>query len=267
MKIGNLTWKLDKQCSPLCLLRCRLACTVNCLPKDKEATRIETLPNRVLDIWIGEETLIVVTFVQIQDSQHADFPAVVALYEEAFPPSEKVASSAIAERVDREIYQLFVGYEATQVVFMAMFYPMRESEFVLLAYIATHRDYRGQGIGATFLRESVNRLQREAKYLLIEAEDPSCGEDKALRQRRVNFYRRIGARTMEGVKFVLPALSREPPAEMVLMVAPTYQGGRLPGSLVRQLMTQLYVEGYDRPLAEAQQQSFLQNISDFVELV
>ncbi len=208
-----------------------------------------------------------VTFVQLQDSQHPDFPAAIDLYEQAFPPSTKIATSLVIENIERNIYQLFVGYDTSRVVFMAMLYPMAGSEFVLLAYIATHPDYRGQGIGSTFLRQTLDRLQRDSQYLLLEVKNPKFGDDRVLRQRRVNFYRRIGAKVMEGVTFVAPPLSSSLPAELMLMVAPTYKNDVLPGCLVVQLMTQLYVQGYYRSLEELQQQSFIHNVSDFVNLV
>lgn len=208
-----------------------------------------------------------VTFVQLQDSQHPDFPAVIDLYEGAFPPSTKIVTPLAIARIERNIYQLFVGYEASQVVFMAMFYSLRDSEFVLLAYIATHPVYRGQGIGSTFLRQTVDRLQRDSKYLLLEVKNPDFGDDKALRQRRVNFYRRIGARMMKGVRFVPPILSSDPPAELILMIAPTYRESVLPGRLVAQLIAQLYIEGYEGNLEVLQQQSFFRTIGDVVELI
>ena len=93
------------------------------------------------------------------------------------------------------------------------------------------------------------------------------GEDRALRARRVNFYRRIGARVMKGVRFVAPPLSSGPPAELILMVAPAYKSGVLSGDLVVQLMTHLYVQGYRRTLEELQQQAFIHDVSDWVELI
>ncbi len=207
-----------------------------------------------------------VNFLAIKNSQHPDFTAVINIYEEAFPPSERVATSLVEQRIDNGDYQLFVSYQENQVAFMAILSPIRDTQFILLAYIATQTSFRNQGIGSKFLDYLLLKLRQEEKYLLLEVENPQYGNEQQLRKRRLNFYRRMGAQQLKDIRFVIPPLSRKSPVEMLLMIAPPYREKVLSQQMVKKLITWLFVEGYQGSPKSPLLTELLKGIGEIIEL-
>lgn len=205
-----------------------------------------------------------VRFQQIHSSQHPATAAALAIYEEAFPLSEQIPRSRVEERIDSGIYELWVGQRGEAVVFMAILYTLRDSDLILLGYIATHSEARNQGIGSRFFRRILEALQERDRYLLLEVELPN--EADPMTQRRYEFYRRLGALFLQDVRYILPPLSGGEPTEMCLAIAPEYKTPTLAGDRVRQLLCQLFQEVYDRPLSDPLLQTCLQDVPETVYL-
>jgi len=49
---------------------------------------------------------------------------------------------------------------------MALLYPLKSTDFILLDYIATHKGFRGKGIGEAFIRVYTGKLE-EQKVLQV----------------------------------------------------------------------------------------------------
>jgi hypothetical protein len=101
----------------------------------------------------------------------------------------------------------------------------------------------------------------------LDVENPRYGNNKEQRERRVNFYKRLGAKEMKDVRYILPPLSGNIPTEMILMVLPEYGGGKMDGSLVKKLIVQMYKELYDRNENDDILNLFVNDIKNPVELV
>lgn len=206
-------------------------------------------------------------FYQVTEIESADFQAAIEIYEEAFPECERVATVAVAERLKTQSDRLFVRKEADRIVFMAILGKPILEEFVLLGYMATHPDFRNRGFGKTFVMDTLERVRHHGQYLLLEVENPDLGVDGEIRQRRVNFYRRLGAKQLKSVRYILPPLSGAESTEMILMLAPPYPGNCLEGDRVKQIITHLYVNFYDRPLNDPGLSESLKDIGEWVEFV
>jgi GNAT superfamily N-acetyltransferase len=211
------------------------------------------------------DTAAPVRFQQIWSSQHPATAAALAIYEEAFPLSEQIPRPQVEERIDRGMYELWVGQRGEDVVFMAILYTLRDSDLVLLGYMATHKQARNQGIGSRFFQQVLAALQERDRYLLLEVELPT--ESDPMTQRRYGFYQRLGAMFLQDVRYILPPLSGGEPTEMCLAIAPGYKTSSLGGDRVRQLLSQLFQELYDRPLSDPLLQTCLQEVPETVYLV
>jgi len=211
------------------------------------------------------DTAAPVMFQRIDSSQHQATAAALAIYEEAFPLSEQIPRSLVEERIDSGVYELWVGQRGEEVVFMAILYTLRDSDLVLLGYIATHQEARNQGIGSRFLEQVLTALQERDRYLLLEVELPN--EADPMTQRRYGFYQRLGALFLQDVRYILPPLSGGEPTEMCLAIAPGYKTPTLAGDRVRQLLCQLFQEVYERPLSDPLLQTCLQDVPETVYLV
>lgn len=208
-----------------------------------------------------------IDFVIFEDSQHPDFTAVIDIYQEAFPASERIPIPLVKTRINNADYQLFVGYQKSQVVFMAILCNIADTKFVLLAYIATQERFRNQKIGSKFFNYILPRLKQEEKYLLLEVENPQYGENPQLRNRRLNFYRRMGAQQLKDVRFAIPPLEGSLPVEMLLMIAPHFPEQVLSGKIVKKIITWLFVEGYRGSPHSILLAELIKTIEPIVELI
>ena len=206
-----------------------------------------------------------VKFSEIKDINHKDFEEAIKMYEESFPSNERQSIDTIKKRIKENLYQMFIGRLKNEVVFMALLYQLKNTDFVLLDYMATEENFRNKGIGTRFIKNILGKIT--PKYLILEVENPNYGNNREQRERRVNFYKKLGAKEMKDVRYILPPLSGNIPTEMILMVLPEYGGGKMDSSLVKKLIVQMYEELYDRNENDDLLNSFVNDIKNPVELV
>ena len=101
-----------------------------------------------------------------------------------------------------------------------MFAPPEES-FCLLGCMAVDVDYRGAGVGGRlFLRSVQDAAQgRDDLAVLLEVDserEPSA--DHAIRQRRQQFYRRLGCHRIDELDYILPLTGAGAPPRMDIMI-------------------------------------------------
>ena len=188
------------------------------------------------------------------------------IYTASFPPNERHSVDVIRERLVQGRYIFMVGTEQEEIVFFALLWPLRDSEFVLLDYMATKSDHIGRGIGSAFLRKITETPELAGKYLVMEIEKPGNGENRDQRMKRVEFYRRQGAKELEGVRYFMPGLAGGPPTEMILMILPQYDDGEIDAGTVRELISQIYREIYNRGAEDNLLKSFVGEAAGRIQL-
>jgi len=206
-------------------------------------------------------------FRNVSRAEGKEFKEAMELYLAAFPASERHPVEVIAERVNRGLSRLYVGAAAGEVVFLALLWPLKNTDFILLDYIATKDTYRGKGIASAFLEEMRAKLEGTKKYLVLEVESPGAEGGRAEREKRISFYRRHGARQLKGVRYALPPLHGDTPTEMIFMLFPGHPDGRMDGTTVKKLIVQIYQELYGRGADDPLLLSFIGDVGGEVELV
>lgn len=187
-----------------------------------------------------------IEFSELSDSRSMDFDAAMAIYDAAFPASEKQPVETIRTKLHEGAFRIFVGKDQETVAFIAIFWPFPGEDFVLLNYMAADENHRGAGIASRFLKWICTEHQLGKTPILLEVEDPAFGDNQPVRQRRVAFYQRAGARKLKGVRYILPPLSGGKPTLMLLMAIHGQPPRSLSGDCVRSLVTSLYVDLYGR---------------------
>jgi len=205
--------------------------------------------------------------VQITDINHPDFQGALKIYLDSFPPCERQPLEILETRLSNQLYEWFIAKAENQVVGIALLYSLNLTDFILLDYLGTDKEYRSRGIGKTLMSHLVKFAQTQHKILLIEVENPQLCDNSEQAERRIRFYQNNGAKVLESVRYVLPPLSGDVPTEMLLMMVPAGSEGQLAGTLVKQLIEQVYQEMYDRPSQDALLQSFIDEVPDVVQLV
>ena len=207
------------------------------------------------------------SFLEISTVAHPHFAAAIEIYCNAFPDNEKHPVSRIRERVADGRSRLHVALRDDQVVFMALLWPLRGTDFILLDYMATRADQRRRGIGSAFLQHLAEPLRNSNQRLIMEVENAEHGTNTAQRQSRIAFYRRNGARLLQGLRYVLPPLQGDQTTEMNLMMYPAYPGNSLAGATAKQLIVKIYEELYERTINDPLLNSFINDIPPTITLV
>jgi GNAT superfamily N-acetyltransferase len=205
-------------------------------------------------------------FKEINRVDSREFSEAMEIYAEAFPANERHPAPLIAERVRDGLSKLYVASSDDEITFIALLWPLKTTDFLLLDYMATKATHRGKGIASAFLTELGKKLSNSGQYLVMEVEDPKVGDRQNEKEKRVTFYKRHGAKVLEGVRYLLPPLDGTSPTEMILMMFPEHSGKEIGGPLIKSVIFQIYRELYNRQEDDALLGTFVHDIGDSVKL-
>jgi hypothetical protein len=181
-------------------------------------------------------------FLQIDSDTDWRFVEVAALFESAFPSSERKPTAFLSEVLSREDYTLLAQSEGRNLVGFSILFTAT-SGFSLLEYMAVNEAKRGEGRGSDlFKRTATFRPQP----LLLEVEDPNLDGAPLDRARRIRFYSRLGCRLVPDIAYVMPQVSQQEPPPMRLMIA-NYPEPALPTALLSCWVSDIYAQVYGRP--------------------
>jgi hypothetical protein len=206
-------------------------------------------------------------FKEINEIDSNEFAEAMEIYLEAFPANERQSVPTISERVTQGLSKLYVVSLNNEITFLALLWPLKNTDFILLDYMATKSTHRDKGIASTFLMKVRSKLMTIEKHLILEVENPTFGDRTEEKERRVRFYKRHGARELEGVRYLLPPLDGKTPTEMILMVFPEYKDEKISGPTIKTVIIQIYRELYNRQEDDALLGTFVHEIGDTINLV
>jgi ribosomal protein S18 acetylase RimI-like enzyme len=168
--------------------------------------------------------------VEIADLHDALLLPWLELYETAFPPAERVLVAELLEAVtrrasdDAEAERLVALLDDRDAFVGLMQYQIVERAAAVLWYFAILPDARNRGLGAAAYHALLAELDREpVQALLFEVEIPELAhgpEERRLAERRIGFYRRLGARLMVGIQHIQRVGEHQAPIPMHVMVHP-----------------------------------------------
>ena len=170
------------------------------------------------------------SFHEITDIQDDLLLPWLDLYEQAFPPNEKVYVSehlaVLKERGPNSADKcLLAALENAALAGMARCDITGEPAVGYLIYLAVTEEKRNAGIGRRFYGEIVRRVQEtqpSVKAVVLEVERPDQAhseEGRAFAGRRIRFYQRQGAFLLGGIHY-LQEVDNQPPVPMHVMVHP-----------------------------------------------
>lgn len=124
-----------------------------------------------------------------------------------FPKNEVRPYSMVKRLANDMLYIAYGAYCNNTLVAYATFFNLPESPVVLLDYLAVQPEHRGTGIGSSFISEFKAIVKKEfphSSVIAIECENPQYAttlEEKATREKRINFYIRNGAIVTESTLY------------------------------------------------------------------
>jgi GNAT superfamily N-acetyltransferase len=178
------------------------------------------------------------------------FSVCLEILGDSIPASEQMPRERLTKLLARDEYRLYAFRSALEVAAFAMLYLSRIQPIVLLDYMAVRGDLRGQGIGSALFREVVTLARRErptARLLLLEVDDDREGtdEERQTNQKRIEFYRRLGARLLANVPYRFPSAGAAP-VPMRLMVLPLHPEAALSPFDLRLAIEDIFFEVHRR---------------------
>lgn len=201
------------------------------------------------------------THLNIRKGEAFDYPACLDLYHEAFPSNERHPDEVILQRIKSGESFLYVAETKNQFAGFALLHDLTVVPFILLDYLAVHKDLRCQGYGSELLRFVREKCRKADTSLLVEAEDPDFGDNRDERLRRIHFYQRNGGRMIPKINYLLPPLDQTFPTEMKLMAFKNDNQVELKKEQLFALVTALYKQLYKRGFEDVFFQLILQSIN------
>jgi len=120
-------------------------------------------------------------------------------------------------------HHLLAAQQEGHFVGLAHYVLIPEHHLAWLWMFAVMPEVRNRGVGTTFYGEIVGRLPVGTVAMLLEVERPDLASTEAerrLAERRIAFYRRQGARLLEGVHYVQSVGPHQLPLPMHVMLHP-----------------------------------------------
>ena len=159
-----------------------------------------------------------------------------------FPPSELKPLRTIQRHMRAGRYPVWGLYQGEELTAYALLWQTWDGGAVLLDYLGVPRDCRGQGWGSRMLAQ-LRRIYGERAAILAEVEAPEAAEpgERALQERRLDFYRRAGFRyagfdsRLFGVHYRLLAAGPGEESELLAAYRSLYQG-HFPGAVFRRFV-------------------------------
>lgn len=200
-----------------------------------------------------------------------EFEQCMAILHEAISPETQLPRERLLNLFAGGKYQLFSYRRAEEVTGMALVYFPAPLTFAWLDYFAIRSDLRRQGLGSTLFHEIATLASEHTPsidWLLFEVDDGRDGdaERRALSERRIAFYRRLGASLLQNVSYKFPSAVGEP-VPMRLMAYPLHQGATLSPDMLRRAVEDIFIHIHGRSADDALLQWFKAALPREIEAV
>jgi GNAT superfamily N-acetyltransferase len=207
--------------------------------------------------------------VRIHSAEDPRFGELVRIYTEALPASERKSVDALRQMIARPEYFFLAAVDADALVGFAITIAFVESDAALLEYMAVDAARRSEGLGEALFRATAAWPELSSRFLLSEVESETAdgaGPDAELRARRKGFYRRLGAKEIEGLTYIMPPVSSAQPPAMHMLVL---RGGfpTIAKARVRAWLEACYGQVYGVPQSDPRIEEMLSGLPETIRLV
>lgn len=169
------------------------------------------------------------TLEELKSADGEPFRQLFAIYAASISPREQKPEDWLRAMVAAPEYRVWIAQDAGQPGegrkrvrgFSILFVPPGEG-FALLEYMAVAPEKRGHGFGGELFRRTVEHaVTPEGARLPVVLEvdsDREASSDRAVRTRRIRFYRRLGCVKIAALRYLMPLRGVGPVPEMDLLV-------------------------------------------------
>jgi GNAT superfamily N-acetyltransferase len=205
---------------------------------------------------------------QIRERNKAEFDGLVRVYEASLAASGRKSVAALKAMLARPEYAFVIAIEGKRVVGFAIAIALIGSDAALLEYMAVHAEFRGRGVGAELFGAVAEWQKIAGRFLLVEVD--SEREDSAEREQRARrkaFYRRLGAKELRGLRYIMPPVTAATPTPMELMVYRRELPASIEKERVRAWLEDCYLQVYGVPAGDPRIGEMLAGCAEWVALI
>ena len=204
----------------------------------------------------------------MHSSAEPEFDALLRIYTEAHPDSERKTFAALRRMIECPEYFFLIMTAGASVGAFSISMCFRNSEAALLEYIAVAAENRNRGIGRLLFRQTAEFEDIAERYLLVEvdSDNQACSDYKD-RLRRKNFYRRLGCREIEGLSYIMPRVSSAMPPPMDMLIYSEDPPSSIARSRLRSWLQDCYSQVYQVPVDDSRIDLMLEHLPEEVRLI
>ena len=205
---------------------------------------------------------------QLEQLKSCDGPAFRELYEiyaVSIAARERKPEDWICSMVRAPEYTFWVmkgsgGIEGFSILFL----PHAE-RFALLEYMAVTPERRNRGVGSALFKRTATRAPSLPILLEVDS-DREASDDREIRTRRQQFYRRLGCVRIAGLHYILPLPGVGPVPEMDLMLYSAEPLRQLPKTQLERWLRTIYRDVYRSSPDDPRIAQMLHDVPDPVRL-
>jgi GNAT superfamily N-acetyltransferase len=181
--------------------------------------------------------------------------------EESFPPEEREPCHVLIKSIQEGKSILYTASKNNVIKGFTKLTPLGKTRVYLMEYLAVDKGSRNLGIGGKilrFIKKDLSASDDAGLILEVERPDEATGAEKEIRQRRIRFYLRNGAKmVLDGGAYRMPNLSGEGSLPMHLMWLPMEEGRGFPTPLS---LSQLFILIFTKTYPGKENQALLNTI-------
>jgi hypothetical protein len=192
------------------------------------------------------------------------------IYAEAIPKHEAKGPEEFSQLISRNDYSVLVFEESSHIVAFTMMFMPSDSNYALLEYMAVSKAARSTGVGSAAFQAAISQTHLPLQYevVVIEVDSPreKTAPDVAVRERRIEFYRRNGCQRVEGLHYLFPLVCEKPPPQMDLLVHLRGKPRPLSKSDFCNWITSIFVHVYGYESTDSRIKTMLNSLSHEITL-
>jgi GNAT superfamily N-acetyltransferase len=179
------------------------------------------------------------------------FDQIERIYIDSFPASQVRSEKKIRQMLETDPqYHLFIAKHRDLPVGFSLLYVFNELRVALLDFMAIDKGYRGRNVGSDLFKYTFATYQRLIKNpigIILEVQRETSGDLDTIsnRNKRIVFYKRLGAKIFEDVHYLLPNLHEGEPEDMYLMLVPNHDIKFVDKTFVFRIIKMIYKTFYD----------------------
>lgn len=208
-----------------------------------------------------------IELIKVTDLQSSEYSEAMELYNSLFPEEERLSAEQVEEMIGSGVYTLIAARHIAlnKIIGFALAVFNKNPKFLFVDNLAIDSSFQGQGYGSLIFTLLDEMQESGSLGFFFEIELPELAvdaEDKITREKRVNFYKRLGCFPMKEIAYKFPIKDQEP-LPLCLMFKPYPGVTVLKADTIKEMIKCVYDKiHYDVPNRQEIFNSYTDTICD-----